>query len=147
MTDFEKIRSLLAQVSIFALIIAVWVALVTLWWLSRSRRRKVLEQRLHAGRADAGAEKVLRLWREGQPVETLVPSGSTSFAQRLEQIRLDTGWETSIQVILLRVLGAAGLAGLLVLLASGSVFLACGAAVVVLIGFRALLLRRVMKRS
>jgi tight adherence protein B len=148
MTESEQIRGLLAQVSIFALIIAVWVAVITLWALSRSRRRKLLEARLQIARPDGGPEKVLRLWREGEPVETLVPSvGQQSLYRRLEQMRHDAGWVTPIGIILLWVAGTAGLLAVLVLLATGNMWLAGKAVLVVAIGFRAVVLRKVMTRS
>jgi tight adherence protein B len=149
MTESDQIRGLLMQVSIFGLIIAVWVAIVTLWALSRSRKRKLLEARLQINKAaEGGAEKVLRLWREDQPVETLVPSTEQlSLYQRLERMRNDAGWVTPIGVIILWVVASAGLAALLVFLITGNILIASKGALVVLIGFRAVLLHKVTKRS
>lgn len=92
----EQLWMLLLQISLFGLFIAIWCAVVTLWYLKRSKRQHALNARLevqqHGG---SGSDRVLRLWRDGEEAQTFVPGvQERSLLERLEQMRQDAGWVT-----------------------------------------------------
>src|SRR4051812_26032141 len=96
--ESERIASLLMQMSVFGIVIAIWMAGVMVWFLRRSRKQQKLERRLQfaqQGTAATDDERVIRLWHDGQAVDTFVPdSAGMSSAERLERMRQDAGWKT-----------------------------------------------------
>jgi len=107
--DPDRLWQSLVYLSVFGLVLAVWYAALTAWYLRRSRHRDQLQNRLglrggayRADPNDAGAgERVLRLWHDGELVETVVSAkGARTFFQWLEQIRQDAGWETPMPRVL-----------------------------------------------
>ena len=53
--ETEKIANLLMQMSIFGIVIAVWMGGVMIWYLRRSRRQQKLERRLQFAQQGASA--------------------------------------------------------------------------------------------
>lgn len=97
-----QLWTLLLQVSLFGLILAVWCGIVTVWYLRRSRREEELAARLNVHEHGASKERVLRLWRDGEAAETYVPGKVTrTLGERLEQVRQDAGWTTPMPRALL----------------------------------------------
>jgi tight adherence protein B len=89
------------QISAFATVFALWVAAVVLWALHRWRREQEIEQRLGIA-AQTQEDRVLRLWQDGQVVETTVPGGvRRSLIDRLVQSGRDAGWKTPMPQALL----------------------------------------------
>ena len=107
--DPEQLWQSLVYLSVFGLVLAVWYAALTAWYLRRARHREQLQNRLGlrsgAYRVDngegGGADRVLRLWHDGALVETVV-SGKRrrTLFQWLEQVRQDAGWVTPMPRIL-----------------------------------------------
>jgi tight adherence protein B len=142
-----------AQVSIFGLVAAVWLAGITVWYLKHARRKQALDRRLHAdGGTGAGregkGEKVLRLWHDGGAAETVVADEvRPSLMQRMDLVRANAGWKMPMPQVLVILAVTIVLLSALVYVGSGSL-LATGATVaVVLMVFRAHLLHSVAKRK
>jgi tight adherence protein B len=143
LADKEQLWQALVYLSVFGLVLAVWYAALTAWYLRRSRHQERLHSRLglrtggtglRLDQAEGSGERVLRLWHDGELVETLVPTKTArSLLQWLEQIRQDAGWVTPMpRVILMLVTLCAGLFLLSVILFKNYML---GAAFVAVIAF------------
>src|SRR5687767_8028719 len=98
----EQIAKLLIQLSVFGIVVALWMAAVVVWMLRRSRQRQRLERRLQFAQQGAVEdERVIRLWHDGQAVDTFVPdTESMGPFERLERLRQDAGWSTPMPKLL-----------------------------------------------
>src|SRR4051812_43715853 len=100
--ESEQIASLLIQMSVFGIVVAVWMAGVMVWFLRRSRRHQKLERRLQF--AEQGAtddDRIIRLWHDGKAVDAFVPDTATmGWGERLERMRQDAGWQTPMAKVL-----------------------------------------------
>jgi tight adherence protein B len=147
--DADNLRILFAQISVFGLIAALWLAALTVWLVKHARRKQQLGRRLHGAAAGEGkVDKVLRLWNDDGAAETVVaddPHRST--AQKLELIRQNAGWRTPMPQVLMWLVGITLLLSILVFLITHSLLLTAATIAVILMGFRAYLLRCVSKRS
>lgn len=145
----EQIASLLIHVSIFGIVVAVWMAGVTVWFLRRSRRQQKLERRLQFAQQGAVEdERVIRLWRDGKAVDAFVPdSGSMSWGERLDRMRQDAGWQTPMPRLLATYAVFIAIAAVLAWLISGRWLPVISIVCVMLMGFRAYLLARIAKRT
>ncbi len=151
--DPDQLWNWLVTLSVFGLVLAVWYAVVTVWYLRRSRHRDQLRHRLglegrssHDG--DGGADRVLRLWHDGELVETFVPNkGARSLFQWLEQVRQDAGWTTPMPRVLLTLalVCAICFVGCAFLLRNYMLAIALPSAI--LLGFRVYLLRCLKKQT
>jgi tight adherence protein B len=153
--ETENIASLLRQLAIFGIIIAVWMTGVTIWYLRRSRRQQKLERRLQFAQQGAAAaddddddERVIRLWHDGKAVDTFVPdSTEMGWGERLERMRIDAGWQTpmprAIAIYALFVAIAAALTWII----SGQPIPIISVICVMVMSFRAYLLYCIGKRT
>ena len=152
--DPEQAWRWLVMLSVFGLVLAVWYAAVTLWYLHRARQRDQLRTRLgleggkyHQGSIEAAKDRVLRLWHDGELVETVVPMmGARSILQRLEQVRTDAGWETPMSrvLMLLGIICVLCFAASVILL--HNVMLGIALPIAIIFGFRIYLLRCLKKQ-
>jgi tight adherence protein B len=149
--ETEKIANLLMQMSIFGIVIAVWMGGVMIWYLRRSRRQQKLERRLQFAQQGASAaddERVIRLWHDGKAVDTFVPDSTTlSWGERLERMRLDAGWETPMPKVLAMVTFLVVIAAVLTWIISGRLIPIISVVCVVVMAFRAYLLFCISKRT
>src|SRR6266550_1118539 len=99
--ESEQLVKLFIQLSVFGLIIAVWLAGITFWMLKRSQRNRKLERRLQFAQQGVDEERVIRLWHDGKAVDTFVPDAAKmSLGERLERMREDAGWQMPMPRIL-----------------------------------------------
>src|SRR5438046_886555 len=98
----EQLVKLFIALSVFGLIIAIWLAGITFWWLKRTQRNRKLERRLQfAEQGVADEERIIRLWHDGKAIDAFVPDfGKMGFAERLERMRQDAGWQMPMPRIL-----------------------------------------------
>jgi tight adherence protein B len=144
----EQLARLFIQLSVFGLVLLLWLAAVTFWMLRRSQRNRKLERRLQFAQQGVAEERVIRLWHDGQAVDAFVPdSGSMGLLERLERLRRDAGWSTPMLKVIGFVLILTVALGALVWAVTGKLLLVGVAVVVVAMGFRTWLLRSVSKRS
>ena len=149
--DNDKLVHLLMQLSIFGIVIAVWMAGVMIWYLQRSRRQQKLQRRLQFAQQGASAvddERVIRLWHDGKAVDAFVPDLSAmSWTERLERMRRDAGWETPMPRVLAMYAVFIAVAIALAWIVSGRWIPIISVVVVMIMGFRAYLLHCISKRT
>ncbi|MEO6434643.1 MAG: type II secretion system F family protein [Tepidisphaeraceae bacterium] len=149
MMDNDKIAKLLIQLSVFGIVIAVWMAGTVVWMLRRSRRQRKLERRLHfAQQGVVDDERVIRLFHDGSAVDTFVPdTARLSWGERLERMRQDAGWQTPMPKVLALVATCITGAAALTWVVSGRWLPVICIVCVMVIGFRAFLFSRINKRT
>ncbi len=146
--DTEQLARLFIQISVFGIVAALWFGGVTFWVLRRSQQNKKLQRRLQFAQEGVGEERVIRLWHDGQAVDTFVPDYQVmSWAERLEQMRRDAGWATPMPkaFAILAVVTVVG--GALAWTVTGRWLAVIGIVALILILFRTHLLRCISKRS
>jgi tight adherence protein B len=145
----EQIAKLLIQLSVFGIVVALWMAAVVVWMLRRSRVRQRLERRLQFAQQGAVEdERVIRLWHDGKAVDAFVPdTDSMGPFERLERLRQDAGWVTPISKVLLMLAFGVICAAALTWVISGRILPIVSVVIVIVMGFRAYLLACVAKRT
>jgi tight adherence protein B len=97
----DKLAKLFIQISVFGLVIAVWLAVIAWWMLRRGQKQRKLERRLQFAEQGEVVERVIRLWHDGQAVDTFVPENvKMSPLERLERMRQDAGWKSPMPKVL-----------------------------------------------
>jgi len=149
MSDPQSIFDLFLAVSVFGLILAVWVIFVLLRSTRRSAKAKKVERRLELAEQELDEGRVLRLWHDGKEATTTVPlkSRQGSLWQRLDRLRHDAGWEVPLQTILLGLVGVMLLLSAVVLFLSRNWPAAVGAAAATLMSFWIYLGHRIGRRE
>ena len=148
----EKLANLFIQLSAFGLVIALWMAGVTVWMLRRSQRQRKLNRRLEfakqGSQQPADEERVIRLWQDGNAVDTYVPDiNTTGWSDRLERMREDAGWKTPMPRILAFVAMIVAALGTLTWVVSGRWLPVIGVVAVACMAFRTYLLASISKRT
>lgn len=96
-------RAALAAVAVFGLVLALWCGAGLLWLMRRERRKRMIERRIGLYQPEPGQNqtRVLRLWRDGEEISTVVPHTSrlAKGIARLAQMPRDAGWDISIGLI------------------------------------------------
>jgi len=134
-------------VSLFVLVFCAWSICVILWMVQYVRRRKHVQRRIGLGDRDVERSQVLQLWRdEHWAKQEHTETKRETLGQRLERLRANAGWKTSAQVVLLTVVGVAALAFAAVIVLGYGTWLGVTASLVILLGFRAITLRRIATR-
>jgi len=155
--DPEQLWQSLVYLSVFGLVLAVWYAVLTAWYLRRARHRDQLQSRLglrgSAYRPDnveggsSSSERVLRLWHEGALVETVVSGRRTrTLLQWLEQIRQDAGWTTPMPRVLLMLVTLSGACFVLSVVLFKNYMLGTALVAVIVFVFRVYLMSCLKKR-
>lgn len=99
---------LLQGVSVFVLVISVWVVGVILWQIRRTSQGDKLARRMDITQHPAHANpRVLRLWHDGRVRTTLVAGGprKKSILARLDDMRRILGWEMPLGTFILGIVG------------------------------------------
>jgi len=145
----EQIAKLLIQLSVFGIVVALWMAAVVVWMLRRSRAHQKLERRLQFAQQGAVEdERVIRLWHDGKAVDTFVPdTDSMGPFERLERLRQDAGWVTPMPRVLAMLALFVVLAAGLTWVVSGRILPIISVCAVIVMAFRAYLLACVAKRT
>lgn len=113
MSSWNTVQTTLA-VSAFGLVLALWSVGVIWWARRRSRRKAKIQERLDPTALEAGKERTLRLWHEGEEATKTVPDQikAPPLMDRLEQMRKDAGFKTPVRTLLLEAALAVVAAGL-----------------------------------
>ncbi|MHC4441597.1 MAG: type II secretion system F family protein [Planctomycetota bacterium] len=100
--DQDNILNLVIKASVFGIILSLWMFFVFLWVTRRLSKINMVEKRMGLGdQEDDGKTRVLRLWKDGQEATTVVPGYQRlSLLSRLDQLRIQAGWEISMPVVL-----------------------------------------------
>jgi len=133
--DGDNLMRLLMQGAAFGLVLAIWAGGMLWWWRSQKKRQAMIQQRLEGAQNQAANTRTLRLFHEGKEATTVVreDGGKLGFQDRLEQLRLDAGFHSTLRTLLLQVLLAAVALAFAIILVTGRVMPA-------LVGLAALLI-------
>ena len=112
-------------------------------------RLQAIQKRLGiVKRKETGESRTLRLWCElRQDTGTFSLPTKLTLRERLERLGHDTGWHAPIQMIILGVIGAAGLAFVITYLLGGGVLLGLGISAAIVVTFWSYMRRCISKRA
>ena len=147
--DSEKLADIFVKLSVFGIVVAVWMGIMTVWMLRRSQRQRKLERRLQfAQQGAADDERVIRLWHDGKAVDTFVPdSGKQTFGEWLERLRQDAGWKTPMPKALATLAIVILIASVLAWVVTGRIFPTVTLAILIAMVWRMYLLACISKRT
>lgn len=105
-TNASEIIQLAIILSVFGLVLAIWLIGVFWWSNKRTSRTNRLQERLGLREEVDSDAKVLRLWKDGEEATTIVAATKTSsLRERMDQLRRDAGWTAPLQSVLLTAFG------------------------------------------
>jgi tight adherence protein B len=146
--DNEKLVRLFIQLGVAGMVIAVWMAGVTVWCLRRSQRQRKLDRRLQFAQQGVDDERVIRLWHDGQVVDTFVPdTAQMTWGEWLDRMRQDAGWRTSMPKVFAMVAVGVVMGAALTWVVSGRVLPVLGVIIVTIMVFRTYLLACISGRA
>ena len=149
-TNTSDFLDLVITVTVFALVLAVWLMAVAFWSGRRLSVIQRMQERLGLKSDGHQSEdgRVLRLWKDGKEATTTVGDTKTpSIRARLESLRLTAGWVMPLQTLFLAILGLSLLVMVTALVFTHSVLLGGGLSLIVPGGFWALTKMRIKRRS
>ena len=126
------ILMIMGGASAFFLVFSLWTIALLVFYIRRGIQVQRMEERLGlAEPAGYDHHRVLRLWREGEYVSTVVPYRSLRgrIRLRMEQLRDALGWSVPLGVIAMGTVGAGVLAFFVITMVTGSFVIGVGAAV------------------
>lgn len=132
----------------FGLVLSLWSIFVLSWARRKWGQRMELRRRLE-GEAAAFDARTLRLWHDGREETTIVPGqlAQPTLGERMEQLRVDAGWQAPLGAILLSVFVASLGLAIAVFVMSGRVVPAAVTAFAVWAIFWVTTTRRIAKRE
>jgi tight adherence protein B len=149
-TNASEFLDLVIIVSVFALVLAVWLMIVAAWSGRRLSVIRRMQERLGLKSKGNKAEdgRVLRLWKDGKETTTTVGGTQTpSIHARLEDLRLTAGWGMPLRTIFLAIFGLSLLVMVTALVFTHSALLGGGMSLIVPAGFWALTQMRIKRRN
>ncbi len=149
-TNVNEILDLVITVSVFVLVLAVWLMIVAAWSGRRLSVIHRMQERL--GLKSKGREsedgRVLRLWKDGKETTTTVGGTQTpSIYARLEDLRRTAGWVMPLRTIFLAIFGLSLLVMVTALVLTHSLLLGGVVNLIVPAGFWALTKMRIKRRN
>lgn len=149
-TNTKEILDLVIIVSVFALVLAVWLMIVAAWSGRRLSVIRRMQERLGLKSTGHKSEdgRVLRLWKDGKETTTTVDGTQTpSIHARLEDLRLAAGWLMPLRTIFLTIFGLSLLVMVTALVLIHSLLLGAAMSLIVPAGFWALTKMRIKRRN
>jgi tight adherence protein B len=136
------------MVAIFGLVFSLWCIVVFLWLGQYLGRLKRIQERLGIVTAEDEESKILRLWRDAHySEEEEEPGERKSLRSKLRGIAYDAGWESSVETVLMGVLGVALLAFVILLVLTGSWLVGLAGVILFVAGFSAYTRYRIDQRA
>lgn len=134
--DPERTINTIVMLAVFGLVFSVWCICLLLWLGQTLARTKLVRKKLGIAENATDEVQTARLWRDRR-LESgdLASKRKATLAERLETLRMMTGWRAPAHAVLLRVAGASVLAFLLTYLSGGGSTLAFGVAAAIVIVF------------
>ena len=136
--------------AVFGLVLSVWMMGVLIWFAKRTGKRETLERRLGGVQPAARIEgrRVLRLWHDGKEATTIVTSilRPTGIMARLDKVRIDAGWDTSLAGLMARLIGSLIFAAVIAYYATSSPLVAIAAPLAVAILYWIVISQRIARR-
>lgn len=149
MSDPTTIIELIVIVSVFGLVLSVWLVFILLATLRRGLGQEKVKKRLGLGQPEAAGTRVLRLWHDGEEATTTVPGTGKKWSVRqyCEFIKRSAGWKSPAETVLLSVVGLAFLSSAAVALFTASWIAAAGVFVSFVVVFWIYVQHRIARRS
>ena len=148
--DNSNLLNLVIAVSVFVLVLALWLMIVCSWSSRRISMIQRLRDRLglRPGEKDGEDQRVLRLWKDGQEATTTVTGKATSsMGVRLQDLRRTAGWNAPVKSILLAMVGLSLLVFATGFTMIGSPIIAFGLSLIVPLVFWTYTQMRIKRRS
>jgi tight adherence protein B len=133
----QQLLNIMIAASVFGLVLSLWLIWLVVWVFRRGARERHVAQRLGLSTQEQQAKnpRVLRLWREGREVTTLVP-GAQSRGNRLvawlQKTANYAGFEAPLGSIVLGFTTLIAAAFMVTLVVSNNVWIAVAGALVTL---------------
>src|ERR1051325_6087450 len=90
----QLLYTALVGLSVFAVVICIWMMVVLVWASNKDRRTKVLGHRLGISGDGTEGGRTLSLWLDGKEIETAVSRGQNAgMMDRFTAQCQDAGWE------------------------------------------------------
>jgi tight adherence protein B len=152
LSDPDRAVSFFASFAAFGLVLSLWLMGVVLWSKKRHQRKQQVHDRLEFAKAGAvghpGSGRILRLWHEGREATTIVPGMiRRGLVNKLERIRMDAGWETSVSAACGGLAMMLALVGALTYLIASSVLVAGMGVAAACVVFWIFLTQRITRRT
>ncbi len=106
--DTQRLLHIIILVSVFILVFSIWCFCIFIWVSQYLVRTKKIRQKLGLAEAETDESRIIRLWLDKQHSEDEIKLfEKPTFRERISRIAVDAGWHTSIQIVILGVLGVA----------------------------------------
>jgi tight adherence protein B len=146
--DPEQTITIIIMVSVFGLVFSIWCICVFLWLGQSLSRLKLVQKRLGIVKKETDESQTLRLWREKKQESAKVASQEKATLQeRLESLRIMTGWRRPAHVVIMGVAGVSITGLLITYISSGSIVLAFGVSAAIVVAFWRYVLISISKYS
>ncbi len=144
----QTVITLVLSVSVFGLVMAVWLGVLLMWVRKREARARQLQQRLGAAvleQGGTGEGRVINLWHQGGVATTTVPllGRRVSSWRKVQEQFAQAGWEGRAEIILALVAGTAFVAAVFTQMLTANPVFSAGIGAAVIVIFRMYLKRRV----
>jgi tight adherence protein B len=147
----DNFIQIVVVISVFGLVLSLWMIWLVMWIFRRGQRSKRVLHRLGAmDDASAGqGERVLRLWRDGREVTTVVPGQirENPILRWFRRTHEDAGYEAPLGSLLLGVLSIMAIVFMVCLAISHSFWLSIAGAAVGVQIFWITLTQRIARRT
>jgi tight adherence protein B len=145
----QTVITLVLSVSVFGLVLALWLAIILVWVRKREARAKQMRERLGTAILEGGEGRVINLWHSGGVATATVPllGGRSSLWARVHDQFQRAGWEARPEIVLALVFGSAFVLAVFTHLLTENLVFALGIGVATVVIFRMYLRRRVGKHS
>lgn len=144
--ESERTINTIVMVAVFGLVFSVWCICVLLWIGQTLARLKLVQKRLGVVGKQTDEAQTLRLWRDRKHGRVdVVSQKKATLQERLETLKIMTGWRTPAHIVLLGAATVSVLGFLLTRLSGGSNVLAFGVSAAILVVFWRYVLRCISK--
>ena len=145
--DAVRLLNIIILIAVGLLVFSLWCFCVFVWIVEYLFRLKKIKKRLGLTSPESEDSKILRLWSDSRQGEGVKTKETRRIKEKIEKLAYDAGWHTSMQTILLGLVGFVILAFLSTYLISGNIFLGFAAALVIVFGFIGFTSNRINKRK
>lgn len=128
------------------LVFSLWCICVFVWIVEYLFRLKKIKRRLGLTSPESEDSRILRLWSDSRQGEGVKTKETQRIKEKIKKLAYDAGWHTSIQTILLGLVGFVVLGFLSAYIIFGDIILGFVAGLVIVIVFVGYTSKRINKR-
>jgi tight adherence protein B len=144
--DAARLLNIIILIAVGFLVFSLWCFCVFVWIVEYLYRLKKIQKRLDLASPESEDSKIARLWSDSRQSESVKTKGTRRIKEKIEKLAYDAGWHTSMQAILLGLVGFVVLAFLFTYIISGNILLGLAAALVIVFGFISYANNRINRR-